>query len=144
MTSIYFHIRRVAASDIRRIRGDARFATLYAKASRGMEFGDAGPSGPEIQASLDGIKADPALRAGLETMLHGAHKMNPAIPADVDVYINDASAFAADLRRPEPADLFYLDKSWHVLHYAFTGQPDIGAPPAGTLLAGEKVGEEIV
>jgi hypothetical protein len=36
-----------------------------------------------------------------------------------------------------------LHKSWHILHYLFTGEVEPAEPPGGTLMGGEELGEDL-
>jgi hypothetical protein len=40
-------------------------------------------------------------------------------------------------------DVLELEKSWHILHYLFTGSLDDTRSPGGALLSGEEVGEDV-
>lgn len=68
----------------------------------------------------NGVLASPALQRELERQMEEAR-----------------TAPAAD-----PDRLLDLHKSWHVLHYLFTGEVDGGTPPANALLGGRELGED--
>jgi hypothetical protein len=52
-------------------------------------------------------------------------------------------AAVAAPRGGDPKRLLDLHKSWHVLHYLFTGEADAGTPPADALLGGRELGEDM-
>src|SRR5262245_33464161 len=64
----------------------------------------------------NGVLASPFLQRELERQIAGA---NAAVNAAED-----------------PGRLLDLHKSWHVLHFLFTGEADGGTPPADALLGG--------
>ena len=41
------------------------------------------------------------------------------------------------------AEVLDLHKSWHLLHYLFTGEVGPAASPGGTLMSGEELGEDV-
>jgi hypothetical protein len=43
----------------------------------------------------------------------------------------------------DPGRLLDLHKSWHVLHYLFTGEAEGGTPPANALLGGRDLGDDM-
>jgi Domain of unknown function (DUF1877) len=48
-----------------------------------------------------------------------------------------------DFRPCCPAIPLELGKSWHMLHYLFTGHVDASAAPGNALLAGARLGEDL-
>jgi hypothetical protein len=54
-----------------------------------------------------------------------------------------AEANAAPAADADPERLLDLHKSWHVLHYLFTGEVDGGTPPADALLGGRELGDDM-
>jgi hypothetical protein len=50
---------------------------------------------------------------------------------------------AAASRQRSRGHLLDLHKSWHVLHYLFTGEANAGGPPANALLGGRELGEDV-
>jgi len=77
------------------------------------------------QGGGNGVLASPALRRELERQIQQA---------------NDPGAAARDA---DPARVLDLHKSWHVLHYLFTGEADGGTPPADALLGGRELGPDM-
>jgi hypothetical protein len=55
--------------------------------------------------------------------------------------MTEARAQIEPLGRFEPA--LDLEKSWHMLHYLFTGHVDDSAAPGNALLTGEEIGEDV-
>jgi hypothetical protein len=54
--------------------------------------------------------------------------------------VKEAMAASRDVDR---ARLLDLHKSWHALHYLFTGEVEGGSPPANALLGGREFGEDM-
>lgn len=77
----------------------------------------------------NGVLASPALQRELERQIEEA---NAAMRAG-----SRARAEA------EPSRVLDLHKSWHVLHYLFTGQADGGTPPADALMGGREFGADM-
>jgi hypothetical protein len=66
-----------------------------------------------------------------------------------DAFKRDMLAQIAGLRRAaagkgevDPSRVLDLHKSWHVLHYLFTGQAEDAMPPGNALLGGQELGED--
>lgn len=64
---------------------------------------------------------------------------SPALQRELERQIAAASAAPAT----DPERVLDLHKSWHVLHYLFTGKADGGIPPADALLGGRELGEDM-
>jgi hypothetical protein len=63
------------------------------------------------------------------------------MPGEAQAYITEARARLAVIGFVEQA--LSLEKSWHVLHYLFTGSIDDSSAPGSTLLTGEPLGEDL-
>jgi hypothetical protein len=63
---------------------------------------------------------------------------SPALQRELERQIEHSKAPAAD-----PERVLDLHKSWHVLHYLFTGEVDGGIPPADALLGGRELGDDL-
>jgi hypothetical protein len=59
---------------------------------------------------------------------------------EAEASVADARAALAPLRPIEKA--LSLEKSWHMLHYLFTGHAGTGHAPGDLLLSGEELGED--
>lgn len=68
---------------------------------------------------------------------------SPALRRELERQMQQASAAAATAREIDPSRLLDLHKSWHVLHYLFTGELDAGRPPADALLGGRELGRDM-
>jgi hypothetical protein len=73
------------------------------------------------QGGGSGVLASPALQRELERQIAAAN-----------------TAPAAD-----PERVLDLHKSWHVLHYLFTGEAEGGIPPADAILGGRELGDDM-
>jgi len=69
--------------------------------------------------------------------------LSPFLRRELERQIEEANAAAANATEADPSRLLDLHKSWHVLHYLFTGQADGGTPPADALLGGRELGEDM-
>jgi len=81
-------------------------------------------------AQIAAIRRTPALASYLATHADAAH-MGP----------DGAPGLSNALGPIGP--VFDLRKSWHILHYLFTGDVGPGAPPSDALIAGEELGEDL-
>jgi hypothetical protein len=77
-----------------------------------------------------------------------AIKANPALASYLAMHIDDASmrrlAAPGALANLGPlAAALDLHKSWHVLHYLFTGEVEPAEMPSGVLMRGEELGEDL-
>jgi hypothetical protein len=68
--------------------------------------------------------------------------LSPFLRRELERQIEETNA-AANAAESDPGRLLDLHKSWHVLHYLFTGQADGGTPPADALLGGRALGEDM-
>jgi len=84
------------------------------------------------------LRSKPEMLAGLPPHMRAA--LEARLKAMDDSSAETSSATPTGETRESALD---LHKSWHVLHYLFTGTPDSTAMPAGALLAGEEVGEDM-
>jgi hypothetical protein len=66
-----------------------------------------------------------------------------ALPGSEEVDDDYESASARLVRFGKIESALSLEKSWHILHYAFTGDIDVTASAGGALLAGEEIGEDV-
>jgi hypothetical protein len=70
-----------------------------------------------------------------------------ALQGELDRQIEEANAAMSAGSRAraeaEPSRVLDLHKSWHVLHYLFTGQADGGTPPADALMGGREFGADM-
>jgi hypothetical protein len=69
--------------------------------------------------------------------------LSPFLRRELERQIDEAGAAAASAAEADPGRLLDLHKSWHVLHYLFTGEVDGGTPPADALLGGRELGEDM-
>jgi hypothetical protein len=64
---------------------------------------------------------------------------SPALQRELERQIAAANAAPA----ADPERVLDLHKSWHVLHYLFTGEAEGGIPPANALLGGRELGDDM-
>jgi hypothetical protein len=69
--------------------------------------------------------------------------VSPFLRRELERQMEQANAVAATAREIDPSRLLDLHKSWHALHYLFTGQSDGGVPPANALLGGRELGQDM-
>lgn len=70
-----------------------------------------------------------------------AFRINPDLAGEVAMAAEEGEHQIAAAPGPiEPA--LDLEKSWHMLHYMFTGRPDPTGNVAGSLMDGEEMGED--
>jgi hypothetical protein len=125
---------RLAATEVSAIKRHPASALRMAQSAAAASFGAAG----ELELALPQLRAAAASpqRAG-DAKRRAAPNHDSADPfADA---ISTISA-ASDADRSRILD---LHKSWHVLHYLFTGAAEGGTPPADALLAGRACGEDL-
>lgn len=65
---------------------------------------------------------------------------SPVLQRELERQIEHANAAAS---QADPSRLLDLHKSWHVLHFLFTGEADGGTPPANALMGGRELGEDM-
>src|SRR5579871_4905619 len=84
---------------------------------------------------------------GVTPQQMGALKANPALASYLAVHIDEGQIGASapggltalgPLEKP-----LDLHKSWHLLHYLFTGEVGPAESPGGMLMGGEELGEDI-
>ncbi len=110
---------------------------------------------PSLASDFADLSAADAVEAGLQT------KLSTAPPAVRQQYeearremLRQAPEMARQLARLEAvrrqlaalgpfAPVLQLDKTWHALHYLFTGHADASAAPGDSLLSGEPMGEDV-
>jgi hypothetical protein len=88
----------------------------------------------------------PNLLLNLELLREGGGNgrlASPLLRRELARQIEQANAAAATAREVDPTRLLDLHKSWHVLHYLFTGELDAGRPPADALLGGRELGDDM-
>ena len=135
--SMNFYALRLSPFEIAGVKRKPASASsmIHAATMSGMSahFGGAGAKVPKLllnlelleQAGGNGQLASPALRELLARQIEQAKSPAPAG------------------RGTDPRRLLDLHKSWHVLHYLFTGDADAGRPPADALLGGRELGEDM-
>ena len=104
-------------------------------------------------ATLSGMSAHfgrgarvPNLVRNLELLEQGGGNgrlASPALRDELARQIEQMKSAAAGGRDADPKRLLDLHKSWHVLHYLFTGEADAGRPPADALLGGRELGDDM-
>jgi hypothetical protein len=114
---------RLAATEVVAVKRDPASALRMTQTAAFASVG----AHDEIELALPDLGRGGKLGAALKQDLAGQF-------ADVQ----SAIAAASDADRSRILD---LHKSWHVLHYLFTGEAEGGAPPANALLGGRALGE---
>jgi hypothetical protein len=69
--------------------------------------------------------------------------VSPMLRQELERQIAEAGAAANLAGEADPRRVLDLHKSWHALHYLFTGEADGGAPPANALLGGRELGADM-
>jgi len=87
-----------------------------------------------LAAALSRLPADK--RAELEARFRSS-----PVAREADARTADARARVARLGQIEQA--LCLEKSWHILHYVFTGHVDDASAPGDALLTGEPLGDDL-
>jgi hypothetical protein len=114
---MYGYLRRIAPSDVPRLRDDARLLGAFL-------FGEAPAVVEERVPGLLGLF--------LRLMRIKVQSVAPEQPSREPLW-----------PRPGPGELISLDKSWHGLHFLLTGAADGGREPACFLLSGgEHLGDD--
>jgi hypothetical protein len=114
---MYAYLRRIAPSDVPRIRDDPRLLTAFL-------FGDAPGVTEERVPGLLGVFLR-IMRIKVEVAAPAQPSKDPLWPP------------------PGAGEMIALDKAWHGLHFLLTGTDDGGREPACFLLkGGEDLGDE--
>lgn len=121
---------RLAATEVSAIKRHPASALRMAQSAAAASFGAAG----ELELALPQLRAAAASppRAGRAAPNH-----------DISDPFADAVSTISAASDADRSRILDLHKSWHVLHYLFTGAAEGGTPPADALLAGRACGEDL-
>jgi hypothetical protein len=125
----------VSPEQIRAIKADPDVASSLVMGAEGFT-----PSGEHrMQAIQDALAAmHPEMRKAVEGQLNAVMKQIGALSA-AQPSAKQPSRKSAGASEPR----LELEKSWHMLHYLFTGKAEPSRAPEDSLLSGEDVGEDM-
>jgi hypothetical protein len=125
----------VSPEQIRAIKADPDIASSLVMGAEGFT-----PSAEHrMQAIQDALAAmHPEMRKAVEGQLNAVMKQIGALNAA------QPSAKQPSRKSAGPSEpRLELEKSWHMLHYLFTGSTEPSRSPEGALMSGEEIGEDM-